>query len=196
MKQPPPSWPRRSWVLAALGLGVLALLAAGAAVWLRPAQRPPAARVPPAAPQAQLEAMLQQLRARTVEQPQDAQGWAQLARAQAAVGRLPEATAAFRQALALRPDDADLLADTADVLAVQQGRTLEGEPLRLLERALQANPRHAKSLALWGKAALDRQDRAEALRAWQHAVQVLPPADPLAIELRARIAQLQAPAPR
>jgi len=181
--------PRR--LLIGLGLGIGVLAAAGY-LWRGAPRTPPAQAPAPATPQAQLDALLRQLHARTEQQPQDAQAWGQLARAQASLGRLPEASAAFERALALRPADAGLLADAADVLAVRQGRRLEGEPLRLLERALQADPAHPKALALWGQAAQARGDHAAAIQAWEKAAQALPAADPFGRQLRARIAKLQA----
>lgn len=120
-----------------------------------------------------------------------AQGrWAELARLQAGLGRLQESEAAFRKALAEQPADAGLLADAADVMAARQGRRMAGEPASLVARALAAEPDHVKSLALAGVAAQQRQDFDSARAAWQHALRLTPQDDPLAQQLRERMASL------
>jgi hypothetical protein len=44
------------------------------------------------------------------------------------------------------PANATLLADLADVSAMAQGKRLAGEPARLIQQALDADPRHVKAL--------------------------------------------------
>lgn len=123
----------------------------------------------------QVEAMVAQLAERMQSRPDDAEGWLMLGRAQMMLGRLPEALAAYERRVKLRPDDANTLVDYADALAVQNGRTLEGEPLRLIERALKLEPDHLKALVLAGSAAFDRQDDAKAVRYWDRVVGIGPP---------------------
>ena len=122
----------------------------------------------------QVEAMVARLAARMQEQPDDPTGWAMLGRSYAALGQAPQALAAFERALKLKPDDASTLADYADASAVQNGGTLEGEPLKLIERALKADPTHVKALVLAGTAAFNRQDYAGAVAYWERAVKIGP----------------------
>jgi cytochrome c-type biogenesis protein CcmH len=75
-----------------------------------------------------------------------------LARTYYALQRNDDAVKAFDRAVALRPDDAGLLADYADALAATQGG-ITGKPLALVERALKADPTQWKALALAGTAA-------------------------------------------
>lgn len=123
---------------------------------------------------AQIEAMTEKLATRLKEQPDDADGWAMLGRSYAVLGRHELAAPAFKQALMLRPDDAVLLADYADALAVMNDRNLEGEPSRLIDRALKIDPKNLKALALAGTAAFYRKDYAGALRHWEKMAQVAP----------------------
>nr|WP_297357858.1 tetratricopeptide repeat protein [uncultured Caldimonas sp.] len=88
------------------------------------------------------------LAARLEAQPQDIEGWFMLARSHQAMERWNDSAAAYRRALALAPDDTQLLADLADVLASAAGGDLTGEPAALIDRALGIDPKHAKSLAL------------------------------------------------
>ena len=109
-----------------------------------------------------------------------------LARSYVALGRHADAMPAFEKASALRPDDADLLSDYADALAMAQGRTLQGRPAELLQRALKADPRNPKALALAGAAAFERKDYAGAVKYWQALVQADPQGE-LAQQIRGSI---------
>jgi cytochrome c-type biogenesis protein CcmH len=111
--------------------------------------------------------MTGKLAARMRENPNDAEGWMMLGRAYRAMERFDEATDALRKAVALDPGNADLLADLAEALALRNGRTLAGEPTKLLERALKLDPRNEKILALSGSAAFERKDYKAAIRHWE-----------------------------
>lgn len=144
----------------------------------------PATAAPSASPDAapataeftreQVEAMVARLAARMQEQPDDPTGWAMLGRSYAALGQAAEALAAYERALKLKPDDASTLADYADASAVQNGGTLEGAPLKLVERALKADPNHVKALVLAGTAAFNREDYRGAVSYWERAVKIGP----------------------
>jgi cytochrome c-type biogenesis protein CcmH len=125
----------------------------------------------------QIEGMAEKLAARLKEQPNDVDGWAMLGRSYAVLGKPQLALAAFKQAMALRPDDAVLLADYADTLALVNGRNLEGEPSRLIARALELDPNNLKALSLAGTAAFIRKDYALALRHWEKMAQLSPDSD-------------------
>jgi len=115
----------------------------------------------------QIEGMTEKLAARLQEKPDDAEGWGMLGRSYAVLGKHDKAVPAFKQAMALRPNDAVLIADYADALAVVNGRSLEGEPSRLIDQALQVDPNNLKALSLAGTAAFYRRDFAGALRHWE-----------------------------
>lgn len=132
----------------------------------------------------QIEAMVQRLADRLKTQPDDAEGWSMLARAYLVMERLDEAAQASARALQLRPDDPQALADHADVLAMKNGRTLQGEPMQLIERALRLDPDHVKSLALAGAAAFDVGDYGLAARRWERAAVLAPPGSPMAQQAR------------
>jgi cytochrome c-type biogenesis protein CcmH len=192
-----PVAPRPSTQLVALlTVGVLVLAGAGYS-WTG---SPGATRVAEAQPQQdgaeaggpdeqQFIAAVEKLAQRLKEQPENAEGWAMLARSYARLGRHADAVPAYAKAVALRGDDARLLADYADTLAVQNNRTLEGEPLKLIERALQLDPKNAKALALAGTAAFDRRDFKTAVRHWEILAGVLPADNDFMPQLQASIAQ-------
>lgn len=115
----------------------------------------------------QFQEMTEKLAARLKEKPDDAMGWTMLGRAYRATGRNEEAAKAFARASALKPDDAELLADQAESLALARGRNLAGEPTKLLDRALKLDPDNAKALALAGSGAFDRKDYKAAIVYWE-----------------------------
>lgn len=147
---------------------------------------------PPHSRGVQLEALVKQLQERLEKSPADHEGWSLLGRSQMALGRFAEAAAAYEKAIALKPDDPATLTDRADALGVLNGRSLEGEPARLLEKALKIDPRHVKALVLVGTMEFQRGDYAAAQKRWQQAVDVGPAGDGLVELAREGVAQAQA----
>ena len=137
--------------------------------------------------QQQMDAMIARLSARLEKNPQDAEGWVLLARAQAVLGRFDEASAAYAKSVALLPDNAQLLADYADALAMARGRRLEGEPEMLVERALRADPNNAKALALAGTIAFDKKDFGLAVKDWERLRDLIPPGSEFAKSIQRSI---------
>jgi cytochrome c-type biogenesis protein CcmH len=137
----------------------------------------------------QIAAMTEKLAAHLKEQPDDAQGWAMLARSYSVVGRNDDALPAYQKAVALAPDDSRLLADYADALAVKNNRNLEGEPTRLVERALKIDPDNIKALALAGTAAFDRKDYTAAVSNWEKLVRIGPTDPNFVQQVQAGIAE-------
>jgi len=183
--QPPAAVPRApAGMLGALTAFTLVVAIAGYSLIGTPQALDPGARLARAEgsgghaiTMAQIEGMTEKLAARLKEQPDDADGWSMLGRSYAVLGKPELALPAFKQAMALRPDDAMLLADYADTLALANGRNLEGEPSRLIARALELDPNNLKALSLAGTAAFLRKDYALALRHWEKMVQVSPDSD-------------------
>jgi cytochrome c-type biogenesis protein CcmH/NrfG len=121
---------------------------------------------PHAADMKELEVAVERLAARLKDNPDDTEGWIMLARSYKLFSRFPEAAQAYAVAADREPRNAALLADYADVLAMAQGRRLEGEPEKLIARALEADPRNLKALALAGTAAFEKKDYAGAVAQW------------------------------
>jgi len=138
---------------------------------------------------AEFAVLIERLAARMKEQPDDADGWSMLGRSYMAMGREDEALVAFERAVKLLPDDASRLADYADALAVKNGRSLDGEPSKLIERALKADPDNLKALTLAGTAAFNRGDFAGAVKYWDRAVKVGPPDSPIVEQARSAAAE-------
>ena len=124
----------------------------------------------------QMGAMTDKLAERLKNSPNDAEGWAMLARSYSVLGRNKEALEAYTHAANLLKDDPSLLADFADALATQNNNSLAGDPLELVQRALKLDPNNIKALALAGTEAFERKDYTAALKFWEK-VQAVGPAD-------------------
>lgn len=184
---------RRSALALAVVLPALAVLGY-ALLGNRLAFDPILAKPPAQATADDIEALVERLAQRMREQPADPAGWALLGRTYAAMQRFDAARDAYREAVARRPGDPDLLADYADALAMTQGRTLAGEPEKLVLQALQADPDHLKALALAGSAAMERGDYAGAIRHWERAKAVAPEGSPFATGLDGSLQEARAAA--
>ncbi len=134
----------------------------------------PVERPPTQAPPVDVAAMVDRLAARLENEPDNASGWLMLARSQAALGRFAEAAAAYRKVLKLMPEQADIHADFADVLAMAQAGSFAGEPEKNIQRALALDPGHVKALALAGTAAFNQGRFKEALSFWRKALAAQP----------------------
>ncbi len=140
----------------------------------------------------QVQKMVAALADRLKAQPDDIDGWTMLGRSYVALGRHRDAATALQRANALSPGNASLLADLADVLAMAQGRKLAGEPARTIQRALDADPKHVKALALAGTAAFEAKDYAAARGYWQRLLAEVPAESPLARSVGNSIAEAAA----
>ena len=144
----------------------------------------------------QIEAMVAKLASRLESQsaPQagDDQAWTMLARSYAVLQRFPEASKAFVRARELAPENAQLMADHADVMAMLQGQRVSGEPAQLAERALGIDPDNLKALALVGSAAFESKDFTGALKHWTRASKLAEPGSPFASGLAGSIEQARA----
>jgi cytochrome c-type biogenesis protein CcmH len=135
----------------------------------------------------ELANMTERLAERLKSEPDNVNGWATLARTYYSMQRFAEASAAFDKLVALVPDDASLLADYADALAMSQGRKLAGKPMELVNRALKIDPLQWKALAMAGTDAFDRQDYKGAVALWERLAASLPEDAPFRQQLAGSI---------
>jgi cytochrome c-type biogenesis protein CcmH len=124
-----------------------------------------------------LNQLIDQLRKKLEQNPNDAVGWGLLARSYMAMERYADAVPIFDKATKLDPNNAGLLADYADALGVHQGRKLDGKPETLIQKALKLDPHNVKALMLSGTIAYNRKDFARAAKEWEEARTYLPPDD-------------------
>ncbi len=119
---------------------------------------------------------LQELENKVAQNPGDPEALVVLARSYVEMGRYADGSRMYERLVKIIPDEPILWADYADALAMTHG-SLRGAPTKLLERALELNPNHPKSLALSGSAAMERGDYPAAVRYWEKLLKLLPPED-------------------
>ncbi|HZP86911.1 MAG TPA: c-type cytochrome biogenesis protein CcmI, partial [Burkholderiales bacterium] len=153
---------------------------------------PPAAvssNTPHAMDSTQIGQMVDRLAKRLAINPQDPDGWVMLARSYTVLGRYADAKSAYERAVQQRGDDAQLLADYADLLAMAQNKQLAGKPAALVAQALRIDPHNVKALALAGTAAYERRDYASAADYWQRLLDQAPAGSELERSARANVAE-------
>jgi cytochrome c-type biogenesis protein CcmH len=171
-----------------IGLAALILVVAGAGyAWVGSPKLLPVTPDAPPGPGPSADAQVAVMQDRAEQHPAEASGWIQAARAQAMLNHGQAAVDDFRRALALRPNDADVLADLADMLAATGNGSLDGEPIQLVDRALAIDPNQVKALALKGTYAMTQRDIRTAIGAWNQALKVAQPDDPIAQFLRTQL---------
>ncbi|HEY0762204.1 MAG TPA: c-type cytochrome biogenesis protein CcmI [Pyrinomonadaceae bacterium] len=145
----------------------------------------------PAAPaersQEQIAANVEKLAQKLQSNPNDAQGWAMLARSYSSMEKFGESAGAYAKATELSPKDADLWAEYAFATAMASGRSLEGKPTELINHALQVDPENAKALQLAGSAAFQAKDYKKAIDYWQRVLKRVPPGSDVAQTITDRI---------
>ena len=136
--------------------------------------------------QAQIEANVAALAKRLQSNPSDAQGWIMLARSYSSMEKFAESAGAYTKATELTPNDADLWAEFAFATAMANGRSLEGRPMELIDRALKVDPENAKALQLAGSAAFQAKDYKKAVNYWERVLKQVPPGSEVAETIQER----------
>ncbi|KON81774.1 c-type cytochrome biogenesis protein CcmI [Azoarcus sp. PA01] len=171
--------PARRWAVAIVvalpALAVLFYLVLGEPRGLDPAQI--AAQEEHRITPEQMSALVAQLAQRLEREPDDVEGWMMLGRSYSMTNDLDGAAATWRKLGANIPDQPDVLADWADLLAGAAGGSFDGDPDRLIGRALELDPTHLKALALAGTAAFQREDFAAASAHWERILANMDPSE-------------------
>jgi cytochrome c-type biogenesis protein CcmH len=149
-----------------------------------------AAEAEDAAKVAQFTEMVDKLRDRMDKEPA-VEGLMMLGRSYLMLDRPAEAVGAYERARLMEPNNAGLLADMADALAVKNGQTLTGDPMRLIEHALRLEPNNLKALMMAGSEAYERRAIPEAIAYWQRMVKAGPAEHPLVQQATQAVQQLQ-----
>ncbi|MDR0233639.1 MAG: c-type cytochrome biogenesis protein CcmI [Zoogloeaceae bacterium] len=123
----------------------------------------------------QISGMVLRLEEHLKQNPEDEEGWLNLAQACQMLGRPAEAVAAYGRVEASLNDSPDLLTAYAEALALtampqkpdDKPAAFQGKPRRLLLQALKLDPEHPKALFLAGAAAFEAGDKQEAATHWE-----------------------------
>jgi cytochrome c-type biogenesis protein CcmH len=176
------------WAALAVGIAlplvaVLGYLKFGDISALEPAGRQEGHAVTPE----QISAMVEKLAQRMKQNPGDVQGWVMLGRSYAVLRQFTESAQAYARAVALVNNDAGLLADYADSLAMARGGNLVGEPYEIVKRGLAIEPKNFKLLALAGSAEFQRKDYSAAVDFWERSLAQVQPGSEFARAVQSSI---------
>jgi cytochrome c-type biogenesis protein CcmH len=143
-----------------------------------------------AAKVAQFTEMVDKLRERMDKEPV-AEGLSMLGRSYLVLGKPAEAVAAYERARQMEPKNAGLLADMADAVAVKNGQSLAGEPMKLVDEALRLEPSNLKALMLAGSEAYERKAIPQAIGFFERMVKVGPADHPMVQQASQAVQQLR-----
>lgn len=139
-----------------------------------------------------MDRMVGRLALRLRAQSDDLEGWIVLARSYEVLQRYDDAVAAYRRAMALAPNQPQLLADYADALGSARDGDLSGPAQAALDTALAIDAEHPKALALAGMAAFNRGELSLARRHWDQLRALLASGSEAALVIEANLARLNA----
>ena len=199
----PSRWVRTSLASFVVVIPVATLLAYG--VLGQPAGLDPAALAQSEPHEAvdpkKMAEMVEKLERRLLEDPNQLQGWVMLGRVRRAMGQFEAAGQAYAKALALSSDD-DVAIERAEVLAQANQGSFEGEPWKIIEAVLRANPDQLSALLLAGSAAYSEGRYEHALKHWQRARTLmaadapdLPPLEDALAQVRGKLGLAASAAP-
>lgn len=117
-----------------------------------------------------IEDMITALKEKLKSNPEDAEGWYMLARSYMSQKQYPEAVEAMEKVVALKNDNANILMQYADALAMTNNGRVSGEPEKIIHQALELEPNHPEALWLAGIAAEEKNLHEKAIGHWEKAL--------------------------
>lgn len=135
------------------------------------------------------EQLTQRIGRRLMSQPDNIFYLVSLARLQLESGGMLQASATYQQAVAVSPDDPDLLAEYAQAMYFASGNKFVPSAESALDRAISLDPNNLTALGLQGIRAFENADYTLAIASWQSALRAISPATPQAQALQAGIAR-------
>lgn len=152
-----------------------------------------AQQMAPADRQSMVRGMVARLAERLKTQPEDAAGWVQLGRSYKVLGDMKQARAAYAKAVALKPDDSDVLIDYLDtIIRTANPRAAMPEALAsTADRLVKLRPGHPAGHWFSGVARLQADDKPGAVAHWKTLRRLLDPKGSQHRDLTERIEKLE-----
>jgi len=135
-----------------------------------------------------MDDMMRALELKVEKEPDNPNHLVMLARSYAGLKRYPEAVSAYDKLVKLVPNEPQVWAEYAEAIGMQ-GRTLQGKPTELLNKALELDGNNMLALDLSANGAMERGDFAKAVVQWQKLLGLLPPDNQYIQTLRDSITQ-------
>lgn len=139
-----------------------------------------------------LNLLAERLEERLRREPDDAQGWALLARTQLERQRYTVAVQAYSRAIILLPNEVDLQVEYAEAEFLAHARQWTKAAIAATDAALALKSDHPEALWLAGHQRYATKDYAAAVRAWEKLLKVAPVNFDHARELATRLVEARA----
>jgi cytochrome c-type biogenesis protein CcmH len=141
-----------------------------------------------AASDADIDTMINGLRGKLTESPEDLDGWMLLARTLKTMQRYPEALDALLVAHRIAPDNPDVMVELAEARIFTSGDgQIDADSIAMLQRAVELDPAQQKGLWLLGIAAAQADDLEGAISRWETLLAQLEPGSPVAQSVQTQI---------
>jgi cytochrome c-type biogenesis protein CcmH len=138
----------------------------------------------------QMEQAIAGLEKRLEAEPDNLDGWLLLARAYKSTGRFPDSLRAAKRAFDLAPNNADVVVEYAENIALNDpGRNIAGESRALLDQVLTDDPKHQRALWLAGIAEAQVGNYIAAIARWEALKAQLPPDSEIIAEVDSQLAE-------
>ena len=122
-----------------------------------------------------IQTMVNGLAARLRANPDDGKGWAMLGRSYRALGRMDDAKAAYRKAIALLPGEVQVRIEYGGLLLDEsEADAVPPEVVALMTEVIGIDPGQPDALYFLGMDAAARGDAAQARKLWTHLLERLP----------------------
>lgn len=119
-----------------------------------------------------LNILLKRLEDRMAKEPDDAEGWALLARSYMELKRYPEAASTYAKAGAKLPNDAGLWVEYVDAEVMANERKWTPDAIKGLKKALKLAPENPKALWLAGTERFENKDYSGAVKHWENLAKI------------------------
>lgn len=139
-----------------------------------------------------LNVLLKRLEDRMATQPDDAEGWALLARSYMELKRYPEAAATYAKATAKLPKEASLWVEYVDAEVMANERKWTPAATKAIASALSLAPENPKALWLAGTERFEIKDYKGAVKHWEILARIAPNDSEYAKEIRPALLEAKA----
>ncbi|MBT3989104.1 MAG: c-type cytochrome biogenesis protein CcmI [Rhodospirillaceae bacterium] len=145
---------------------------------------------PVKAANAEMERLVNALKARMEENPDKIEGWLLLGRSLVSLERFKDASEAFRRAFQVDPNRADIAASAGETGFMAEGGEFTPEVRRYFQTAQKLNPGEHKALYYLGLDLAEQKKYREAMQNWIDLIAISPPNAPWLEIVRQRLAAI------
>jgi cytochrome c-type biogenesis protein CcmH len=117
---------------------------------------------------------IQSLEQKVKDNPKDAESWAFLGYSYISIGKNKAGVAAYNQARELEPTNVSLLIESASILAQLQNDQFRGEPIKLVNQALQLDENNVEALWRLGLYQYQQNTIDLAIATWERTLPLMP----------------------